>query len=68
MKDSKMEKYVTGHDKGCYNSPEETDWNREASRSVHETVQTHLMVPRTDAEDNCDEFPAQTWNVSVKDF
>lgn len=25
--------------------------------------QTHLIVPRTDAENNCDEFPAQTWNV-----
>lgn len=62
MKGSKMEKHVTGHDKRCYKSPEETDWSLEVSRSVHETV----LVPRTVAENNCDEFPAQTWNVWVE--
>lgn len=50
--------------KRCYNSPEEADWS-----VFHEThVQTHSMVPRTDAEDNCDDFPAKTWNVRGKDI
>lgn len=51
--------------KKCCNSPEEADW----SGFFNEThVQTHSVVPRTDAEDNCNDFSAKTWNVRGKDI